>query len=409
MGHRAFGATRIATIASLVITALALVACGPGATTSPPGPTASVDRTAAPTGSGTLEPAPAFAKPDEITVLPGNSTNVVAADLNEDGKLDLVTTTFSRLGIAVLLGRGEGTFKDGPDIEVAPAQVVQAADLNGDGHLDLVAAGDQLVVLLGRGDATFKPPVSYAGGLATRDPAAQAPNLFGLAIADLNADKIPDVVAANYVGSQLVVLLGMGDGTFKPASIYRCPGCTSAAAADLDKDGKVDVVAGNATLSSPGAMDVFLNDGTGKFMPPVAYDPRGNAAGVALGDLNGDGALDAITANDRSYTVAVLLGRGNGTFADAKTYPAGNTHTVVVVDLDRDGKLDVLSASFEHTKVWFYRGTGDGGLVETQGIEAAPDTAQGLAAADLNGDGKLDLALTESSVDHAAVTVLLAK
>ena len=103
------------------------------------------------------------------------------------------------------------------------------------------------------------------------------------------------------------------------------------------------------------------------------------------------------------------LGRGEGTFAEAKTYPAGNTHTIAVVDLDHDGRLDVLSGSFEHTKVWFYRGTGDGGLVGTQGIDTAPDTAQGLAAVDLNGDGKLDLALTESSVDHAAVTILLAK
>ena len=103
------------------------------------------------------------------------------------------------------------------------------------------------------------------------------------------------------------------------------------------------------------------------------------------------------------------LGRGDGTFAEAKTYPAGNTHTVVAVDLDKDGKLDLLSASFKDTKIWFYRGIGDGGMTETQGIDTAPDTAQGLAAVDLNGDGKLDLALTESSVDHAAVTILLAK
>lgn len=409
MGRSAFGAIRGSTVvASIVFSSLVVASCSAGVTLSPGVSGPSQIQTGLPTGSGTLEAAPAFGKPDEIRMLPGNPVNIVAADLNEDGKVDLVTTTFSRLGVMTLLGNGDGTFKDGPDIEIAASQVVQAADLNADGHLDLVAAGDQVVVLLGRGDATFRPPVAYPAGLATQLP-GEGPNLFGLAIADLNADKIPDIIAANYVGSQLVELLGKGDGTFKPASIYPCPGCGSAAAADLNKDGHVDVVAGSATLSAPGVMEVFLNDGKGKLMPPVAYDAYGNAAGVALADLNGDGVLDAITANDRSYSISVQLGQGNGAFEYTRTYPAGNTHAVAVVDLDRDGRLDVVSASFEHTKLWFYRGAADGAFVETEGIDAAPVAAEGLVAADLNGDGKLDLALTEGSVDVSIVAILLAK
>jgi FG-GAP-like repeat len=129
-------------------------------------------------------------------------------------------------------------------------------------------------------------------------------------------------------------------------------------------------------------MDVFLNDGTGKLMPLVAYDSHGADAGVAVADLNGDGVVDVITANDRSYAISVQLGQGNGTFVFAKTYPAGNTHAVAVVDLDLDGKLDVVSASFEDTKLSFYRGTGDGAFVETAGIEAAPVAAEGLVTAD---------------------------
>jgi len=73
----------------------------------------------------------------------------------------------------------------------------------------------------------------------------------------------------------------------------------------------------------------------------VGYDPRGKVVAIALGDLNGDGALDVITGNDASNSLSVLVGGGDGTFADAQTYPAGNTHTVAVVDLDGDGKLDL--------------------------------------------------------------------
>ena len=412
MKRSARGAPPIAT----AIVSLLLAACGIGAMTSPPAPTPSASETAVPTTAPSptvapLAPAPAFVRGDVISLLAGDWMGLAVADLNEDGKLDLMTTTLSRLGVVVILGHGDGTFEEGPDIAVAAADSVRAADLNGDGHLDLIATGDQLAVLTGKGDGTFEAPVYYAVGsdLGTADL-----NLRGPAVADVDADTIPDLVVANWLGSQLAVLPGKGDGTFRPALLYPCPDCTAVALGDLNGDGAVDVVTtsfpplARFTADTKGRLFVFLNDGEGR-LKRAEYDPQGHALAVALGDLNGDGALDVITGNDRSYSVSVLLGNGDGTLAQAQTYPAGNAHSVAVVDLDGDGKLDILSGSLEDAKVWFHHGTGDGRLIETQGIAAQTNGAGGLLAVDLDGDGKLDLALTDSSVDRSVVSIFLGR
>ena len=337
-------------------------------------------------------------------------SDIAVADLNEDGNLDLVTASHTS-GVVVLFGHGDGTFDPAPDIKVAPGDVVRAADLNGDGHTDLVAAGDQLAVLLGRGDGTFAVPAFLAAG---SDVSSSKLNLRGMVVADLNADAFPDLVAANWVTSQLSVLLGNGDGTFQAPSLSSCPSCLAVAPGDVNRDGNVDIVAASfspgtdpGTVARPGTVFVFLNDGAGGLVSPVGYDPLGNAATITLGDLNGDGALDVVTGNDASDSLSVLLGGGDGTFAEARTYPADNTYSVAVVDLDGDGKLDVVSGSPKATKLWFYRGMGDGSLVDTQGIEVTPDVAQSVRAVDLNGDGKLDLALYYSG-SRAVVSILLA-
>jgi len=395
----------VAMQAATVIVGLILAACGTAEITSS-APTPSVSETAGPmaTASQELEPAPAFVHQymTQVTVGDSRDPHLAVADLNEDGKLDLVTTSHV-FGVILLFGRGDGTFDDPLNLEISPGNVVDAADLDGDGHMDLVAAGDQLAVLMGKGDGTFAAPVYYDVGSDVSDPEL---NLSGLAIADLNADTIPDLVAPNWGASQLSVLLGKGAGTFGPASLYPCLKCLGVAAADLDGNGDVDVVAASFSPGAEGALFVFMGAGGGLLSEHVAYNPLGNAIAVALGDLDGDGVLDLVTGNDRSHSVSVLLGRADGTFGDARTYPAGNTHTVAVVDLDEDGNLDVLSGSFEDTKVWFYRGTGDGSLIETAGIDVAPDVVLSLAVADLNDDGKLDLALYYSGA-RALVSILL--
>lgn len=391
------GAVRVASLGRRVAAALACVtvaACGASGSPTP-------GTTPSPESTPFLPAAPAFVRSSVTDILPGDWSVIATADANEDGKPDVLTTTLSRLGLGLLLGNGDGTFKEGADIEVAPSDFVRAADLDGDGHLDLIGAGEQLAVLRGNGDGTFKPPAYYDAGGHSADAEL---NVFGTTVADVNGDAIEDVIATNWRASRLAVFRGTGDGTLEPATFYPCATCINVAAADLDGDGDVDLATTSFMPGQPGSLFVFVNDGIGDFQGRASYDPKGNAHGLALADLNADGALDVITGNDRSYTVSVLLGTGDGTFGTARTYPAGNTHSIAVVDVDGDGRLDILSVSIDDAKVWFHRGTGDGSFVETQGIAAA--VAGGLAAADMNGDGKPDLVLGSSN-SHQAISVYL--
>jgi len=140
-------AVQLASWSGPAATALACVltaACGAGQT-SPPGGTSGSTPTVVLSATPALEAAPAFARKSATHVLPGDWAVVAVADVNEDGKPDVVATTLTRFGMGVLIGQGDGTFADAADIEVAPTDFVRAADLDGDGHLDLIAAGLRFV------------------------------------------------------------------------------------------------------------------------------------------------------------------------------------------------------------------------------------------------------------------------
>ena len=186
------------------------------------------------------------------------------------------------------------------------ATSVAVADLNGDGKLDLIVAGDCsgggcVGVLLGNGDGTFQAELSsnYSGGLSA----------LSVAVADVNGDGKPDVVVANQCGtdtctsSNVGVLLGNGDGTFQAATSPDSGGLFAdwIAIADVNRDGKPDVIVANSSTSSTddlGNVGVLLGNGNGTFQNAVAY-PSGayGAASVAVADVNGDGLLDLVVAN----------------------------------------------------------------------------------------------------------------
>src|SRR5208282_3578238 len=213
------------------------------------------------------------------------------------------------------------------------------------------------------GGSLFGPVTLYDLGGA--DPSAQ---FTSVAVADVNDDGKPDVVVTNGDGT-LSVLLGNGDGSFQPPVTYN-PGLqepTGVAVADLNGDGKQDLAVPNGYSK----VSVLLGNGDGTFQAPVSYGTGGNGPyAVAIGDVNGDGNPDLAVATSCGGacdgTVAVLLGNGDGTFQPAVLYDTGvylAPAAVAIADVNGDGIPDLVAADFYGVptgNISVLQGNGDG-------------------------------------------------
>ena len=345
--------------------------------------------------------------------------SVAVADVNGDGKLDLVVTnevacnTCSGGWISVLLGNGDGTFQAAVRYSTggfSPTSVV-VADVNGDGKLDLVVVANQagcnscgaVSVLLGKGDGTFQAAVSYGSGGSDAD---------SVVVADINGDGKPDLVVMNQAfcgvlcgNGQVGVLLGNGDGTFQTAVIYDSGAYLgySVAVADVNGDGKLDLVVANGSTSrclscGVSTFGVLLGNGNGTFKPVVTHDlfaDGGLPMSLAVADLNADGKPDLIVTSQcnpgcSGPSLSVLLGNGNGTFQEPVIYSFGLAAAalVAVADVNGDGKPDLVVAS---VGVSVLLGNGDGTFRGPVNYASGAYDSEAVAVADVNGDGKPDL------------------
>jgi uncharacterized protein (TIGR03437 family) len=332
---------------------------------------------------------------------------VAVGDFNRDGKRDLVTANHFGNSVTVLLGNGAGGFAAAPGspfaVGTTPASVA-VGDFNGDGKLDLVTANansNNLTVLLGNG----------AGGFAAApgSPVAVGASPIFVAVADLNGDGRLDIVAVNSGDNTLTVLLGNGSGGFttsagSPLAAGLSP--ASVAVGDFNGDHMPDLVAANF---GDGTVSVFLGDGLGGFTAsgPVAVGV--NPASVALGDFNSDGSLDIVTANFGDNTVTELLGDGSGGFtaAPASPFPVGRKpYSIAVADFNGDGQPDITTANQSDNTVTLLLGLGSGTFSSATGSPfTVGATPYSVATGDFNGDGKPDI--VTANVSGNTVTVLL--
>jgi len=339
---------------------------------------------------------------------------VAVADLNADGRPDIITANQQGPSVSVLLAQAEGGFAPKVDYPLADFPfAVAVEDVTRDAAPDIVAAVrgrffGYVSVFVGKKDGTFLAPMDYVVGDEPSD----------VVIGDFNGDQKPDIATCNQgerVGSQdlasITVLLGHGDGGFGAGVDYMVGADTyphALATADLNGDTFLDLVTTNLERA-PVGVRVLLGNGGGGFGQPVQYDTASRPLRLAIADINGDATPDVVAStagNGETGSVALLRGLGGGAFAAAVDHETGAApYGLAVGDVNRDGHTDAVSAGYAAGTVHVLLNDGAGALAAKVDfpVEGNPYS---VAIADLNGDGAADI-VTANYNDPGTVSVLL--
>ena len=324
-------------------------------------------------------------------------TSQAVADFNGDGLPDIVILNGSS-ELGVMLNTGNYSFSVSPLVNYGfEAGNVTAADVNNDGKMDVIVAGpSHISTLLGNGNGTFQAP------FIIEVPTFIFPSHV-VAVGDFNGDGKPDIafssstagLTAGASSTSFGILFGNGDGTFQGLQLQDSYSLTQTntgvLAADVNGDHKLDIVAiGSSSVA------IYLNNGNGIFTTGNTYQLSSSYldANVAIADLRGNGKKDIVISKVDFFNpkLTVLLGNGNGTFS-LTTYPLNSTvnpqtgSALTVGDFDGDGKLDVAIAEIGQLEILSGLGTGAFGASTLYQSSATGV----IAAADMAGGGVSDV------------------
>ncbi len=320
---------------------------------------------------------------------------IAKGDFNTDGIVDIVTAD-SR-NIIVMLGQGDGTFIKLPVQDGGLILQLQTGDVNNDGKLDVLTSTDDtpyIKVHLGNGDGTFQSGI-YSHVLQS--------NCLAFVIADFNGDAFLDIAAACGTGSATVdVLLGSGDGHFNTISHYLIGGSypVSIKSGDLNGDHVLDIV----TVNNSKNISVFLGNANGTFNAPTVFPFSEDPKGFDIGFLNQDDKLDLAIVSLQG-NVFLYNGQGDGTFIWSTTLQAFNGYDVSITNLNNDYLSDLVVLANDHDNINVF-------LQSANGFEDAlkfrtASFASALLTQDFNGDGKLDIATASRTSANNTVSILL--
>jgi hypothetical protein len=353
-------------------------------------------------GDGTFQPAVGYATgssgPDFVSV----------ADFNGDGILDLAvigrnSPSDSSGRISILMGNGDGTFQPAVTYAAGPGSWggLAVGDFNGDGAPDLAMADwhmldanhSSIAVMMNNGDGSFQAPFFVPVPLG----------VHFVATGDFNGDGRADLAACDGFGSDgnldhdhpagVTILLSNGDGTFQTAGQYDSPATPGGGVVtpyyvttgDVLNRGVTDVIVSDYDHN----INIFLGNGDGTFQQPIGVDTGEYPRFVSVVDVNNDGIPDLVVGNIGNSnevppshgSVAVLLGKGDGTFQDPVQYsPFNYPSTLAVADFNGDGLPDIaVTGAFDSHAVDVLINIGD--PAPDFGATIPPDASRDFAAA----------------------------
>jgi hypothetical protein len=345
-----------------------------------------------------------------------STRSVVAADINNDGLIDIIIGTWDQKNV-LLINAGDGTF-DKKNVVDLPGGAwattsIALGDINNDGILDIIIGnlGQKNQLLINAGDGrTFDENTTVVdlpgGTLYTRS----------VAVADINNDGMLDIIIGNS-GQKNQLLINAGDGTFDDNAVVDLPGgifdTRSVAVADINNDGMLDIIIGN---DNDQENQLLINTDDGTFEENAVEVLLGGASdtrSVVVADINNDGMLDIIIGNSGQKN-QLLINSGDGTFDDNAVddllpSDTSNTHSVAVADINNDGMLDIIIGNDFDQENQLLINAGDGTFKENAVeilLGGALDT-ESVAVADINNDGMLDIVIGNGGVYYDQKNFLL--
>ena len=278
--------------------------------------------------------------------------SIAGADFNGDGRLDLAIASSNSSNITVLTSNGDGTMSSSTFAHPLASRLL-AGDFDNDRAADLVVlrANGSFWFQRGLGNGTFGAPVQSQFQTA----------IAGAAIANVNGDARLDLVVT-WDGHDAQALIGAGNGTFVASAPGRIPIGTGGGwidAGDFDRDGKDDLAIAHG--NNPAELTILLGNGAGGFGGPMKYTSGITANQLAVADLTQDGRPDVAVLNRGTDDVSVYVANANGTFAPAIRYATAGDESfdIAIADFNSDGKPDlaVVNAILNNVSVLLSRDT----------------------------------------------------
>ena len=333
------------------------------------------------------EAPPQSSKADGLVVA-GKFRAVVIEDMDSDGNPDVVAAASSPGLVTISYGDGKGAISEAQILPVhGEVLAIAVADFNEDGLNDIVFSVDRettgIRLWINQSDRQWKQ----------ENGPTKIDKYQNLKTADVNGDGHMDVVGANSTSDAqagVQVWLGNGRGGWITESGPTTTGLyMDAAVADLNKDGRPDLIA--AGWGQYGAVRVWLGDGTGKWSSTSPLN-KGSYYGVSVGDVNGDGNLDILAAAYQAG-IHIFLGNGRGDFEKAKGPMAGaeSLWKALAVDLDGDNVVDLVASSLDSMGILAFRNKNYSGWEPYKDVFPNTGIYYGMALADLNADGEPDI------------------